>query len=231
MYQERYNNFSESKMLLIENGYDEEDFSGIERKGEFRDYLKLVHSGTLYPSERDPTAFFDAVAALNRTKQISSEKVKIIFRGSGHDSYLGPLIQERQIEHIIQLKPSIPHREALAEIVNADGLLLFQAANCNHQIPAKVYEYLRAGRPILAMTDHTGDTAAVLKSFGIHSIADLCSENEIRTELLEYIEMIKNSSPELKNINSIDRYDRKKETYRLSRVLEEVIEDARKRGD
>ena len=52
---------------------------------------------------------------------------------------------------------------ALAEQLAADGLLLFQAANCNHQIPAKLYEYLRAGRPILALTDAAGNTAATLR--------------------------------------------------------------------
>ena len=37
----------------------------------------------------------------------------------------------------------------------ADALLVLQASNCNEQIPAKLYEYLRTGRPILC-TDRSG---------------------------------------------------------------------------
>jgi len=50
-------------------------------------------------------------------------------------------------------------------------LLLLQASNCNSQIPAKVYEYLRAGKPILALTDPEGDTATLLRNLGINTIA------------------------------------------------------------
>ena len=38
-------------------------------------------------------------------------------------------------------------------MLRADGLLILQAANCNEQIPAKLYKYLRARRPIVALTD------------------------------------------------------------------------------
>jgi len=42
---------------------------------------------------------------------------------------------------------------ATAVRMAADALLVMQASNCNAQIPAKIYEYLRAGKPILALTD------------------------------------------------------------------------------
>ena len=44
------------------------------------------------------------------------------------------------------------------------GLLLLQASNCNDQVPAKAYEYLRCHRPVLALTDPAGDTAELLRS-------------------------------------------------------------------
>ena len=40
----------------------------------------------------------------------------------------------------------------------ADGLLLFQGAQCNRQIPAKAYEYLACRRPIIGLIDSSGDT-------------------------------------------------------------------------
>jgi hypothetical protein len=60
------------------------------------------------------------------------------------------LATEFGIERFIELLPPIPYRAALEEMLRADALLVLQAANCNEQIPAKLYEYLRSGRPIVA---------------------------------------------------------------------------------
>ena len=56
-------------------------------------------------------------------------------------------------------------------MLTVDGLLVLQAANCNDQIPAKTYEYLRAQQPLLALTDPAGDTADVIRRAGIDTIA------------------------------------------------------------
>ena len=43
----------------------------------------------------------------------------------------------------------------------------------NHQIPAKVYEYIAAGQPIVALTPPDSDTASVVRDSGGQYIADL----------------------------------------------------------
>jgi hypothetical protein len=77
------------------------------------------------------------------------------------------------------LCPAIPYREALAEMMACDALLVMQASNCNAQIPAKIYEYLRAGKPILGLTDPDGDTAHVMRQAGLGDIVRLDSADEI----------------------------------------------------
>jgi hypothetical protein len=69
----------------------------------------------------------------------------------------------------------------------ADGLLILQAANCNAQVPAKLYEYLRAARPLLALTDAAGDTAATLRAAGIDTIAPLDDAAAIAAALLRFL--------------------------------------------
>ena len=104
-------------------------------------------SGLVYPSERDPTQLFAALRRLANTGRLHLGKLKVRFRASGHDAMLRALARDHQLDERIELLPPVPDREALEEMVRADGLLLLQAANCNEQIPAKLYEYLRAGRP------------------------------------------------------------------------------------
>lgn len=69
----------------------------------------------------------------------------------------------------------------------ADALLVMQAANCNAQIPAKLYEYFRAGRPLIGLTDPTGDTARSLRAAGVSAIAPLDNAAAIGELLLRYL--------------------------------------------
>jgi glycosyltransferase involved in cell wall biosynthesis len=174
MYTGRYPDVSASRFEVIENGFDEEDFARLEpavRTGPRR--VRLLHSGLLYPNERDPRAFFGALAELKRAGTIDASRVEVILRGTGHDGEIAPMIAAQGVGDLVTLAPPLGYTDALAEMLDADMLLLFQAANCNHQIPAKLYEYLRSRRPVLALTDAAGDTAATLRDAGVDTIVAL----------------------------------------------------------
>ena len=94
-------------------------------------------------------------------------------------NFCNSLAHTHGAQDFIELCPAIPYREALAEMLAVDALLVMQASNCNAQIPAKIYEYLRAGKPILGLTDPEGDTAGVLRGAGLNAIARLDSADEI----------------------------------------------------
>ena len=150
----------ESKVLLIENGYDEETFLRAERSKPAKRMqtgsVTLLHSGLVYSSERDPSCLFAAVAALKWESEISPDRLQIVLRASGNDETFRRDLIARGITDIVRLEPAVDYLRALQEMMEADGLLVLQASNCNQQVPAKLYEYLRAGRPILALTDPAG---------------------------------------------------------------------------
>ena len=185
MYQQRYPGAA-SRMVVLENGYDEESFasvapqaSGDSIPADGRRPLLMLHSGIVYPSERDPSQLFEALGRLQKSGTLSPADLRIRFRASVHDDLLQSLAQAHGAQDFIELCPAIPYREALAEMMAVDALLVLQASNCNEQIPAKIYEYLRAGKPILGLTDPAGDTAGVLRGAGLHDIARLDSVDEI----------------------------------------------------
>ncbi|WP_296502328.1 glycosyltransferase [Rhodoferax sp.] len=185
MYQQRYP-AAAGRMVVLENGYDEESFSPAalaphEASGPAAGTqpLLMLHSGIVYPLERDPTQLFIALARLRSEGTLGPAELRIRFRASVHDDLLRQLAQTHGAQDFIELSPAIPYREALAEMMAADVLLVMQASNCNAQIPAKIYEYLRAGKPILALTDPEGDTAGVLRSAGLNDVARLDSVEEI----------------------------------------------------
>lgn len=184
LYRERYRDAPDGRFQVIENGYDEETFGAVEKNCVDRSALvpgavTFLHSGVVYPSERDPTQLFDALAVLKREADPTLPGWRVRFRAAGHEALLRSMIDARGLADCVELQPPIPYAAAIEEMLRADALLLMQAANCNQQIPAKWYEYLRTGRPVLGLTDPVGDTAGAMRAAGLAWLARLDSVAEI----------------------------------------------------
>jgi len=224
MYTERYPSIPKSRWMVIANGYDEEDFAIVEQGLTIlpnnNKQIVLVHSGILYPSERDPTAFFEALAELQKNKAISSENIRIILRGSGNEEYYQRQLKDKGIDDIVFLEPSISYRDAIAEMICADGLLIFQASNCNRQIPAKIYEYLRARRPIFALTDAEGDTAKFLRTVGIDTIAPWNSKEAISIGLLQFLQKVREGCAPIAADDYVRQHSRQSKTQDFAKLLD-----------
>ncbi len=227
LYAERYPDIPKSRLTIIENGYDESSFAGAEQLpgpvGLANGPLLLVHSGTVYPSERDPRPFFGALSELQRDGGVKPGELKVVLRATGCDDYLRGLIASYGIDGIVTLEPTIPYRAALAEMLAADGLLVLQAANCNYQVPAKLYEYLRARRPIIALTDPAGDTAGVLRNAGIDTIARLDSQEEISRLLMRFIDLLRHQRAPVATEANVAAASRRARTIELAKVLDAVV--------
>lgn len=185
--------------------------------------VTLIHSGVLYPQERDPKPFFSALRSLKKANEINSATLKVVLRATGNDNAYRAMLGDYGIADLVDLAPAISYRAALQEMLTTDGLLLFQAAMCNHQIPAKLYEYMRAGRPILALTDPVGNTAESLRKAGSTHIVDITDEVAIAAELKLFVAGLQNASlkgvmPAAAALNS--RHSR---TAELARLLNSVV--------
>ncbi len=227
IYLERYPEFLKPEMcVLISNGYDEADFRHLELSAigpvPAGRRIRLVHSGLIYPVERDPRPMFSAVGRLKKMGRLSADRVQIVFRAPGSEDLYRRLLTERDIEDLITLEPHMPYRQALQECAEADGLLLFQAADCDMQIPAKAYEYLRIGKPILALTTHAGDTATLLREVGGATIVNIASEDEIYEGLSSFIDALRVGTHPVPDKEKIQRYTREGQAGQLARVLDDL---------
>jgi glycosyltransferase involved in cell wall biosynthesis len=196
LYQESFTDIPSSRWSCVPNGYDEDSFleaeatkvtdSGINNK------ITLLHSGLIYPVERDPTEFFKAISELHSEGKISPDWLTIMLRASGHDDFCKKQAVHLGIEQYVKFGSAVPYIDSLKEMLSASGLLIFQSSICNQQIPAKIYEYIRARKPVLALTDEHGDTAALLKKVGLKNIAPLDNKDAIKKSLQDFIYMIRN---------------------------------------
>lgn len=213
------------RLVLIENGYDESSFIDAETAPapatSPNGLFTLLHSGVIYPSERDPGPLFAALAKLRNETRLAPEHFRLRLRASAHDDHLRALLQRHPgAADLVELAPPLPHREALAEMLGADGLLLLQAANCNDQIPAKLYEYLRANRPLLALADAAGDTAAALRHAGIHTIGQLDNASDIAAQLMRFLQLCRANQAPRAAPALILSHSRAARTHQLAALLD-----------
>ncbi len=225
LYRNRYE-AAAGKVVVIPNGFDEGCFSEIDNKmiegASNVAKVTLLHSGLLYPKERDPTNFFKAIADLKNEGHIDAKKVEIILRSSGNEEDYQQCINRLGIDDVVYLKPSVPYKEAVSEMLSVDGLLILQANNCNQQIPAKIYEYIYACKPILGLTTLQGDTGRLLQELGVPTIAALEDAAQVKIELNRFIQMIVDGSYLLPEEEKVKGYSRKSGVATLAKILNEV---------
>jgi glycosyltransferase involved in cell wall biosynthesis len=223
MYLLRYPEIEHRRSRVIVNGYDEEDFTDLppapRRISGADGPLRLLHAGLIYPEERDPRPLFHALVSLKKTGTVSPKTLQLDLRASGSEDYYARLINELHIADIVQLLPPLPYRDSLQDAATADALLLLQGPSCDHQIPAKAYEYLRLDKPILALTTHEGDTGTLLETTGGATIVDPLSADAIARALPRFLDAVLTGTHSLP-IPAITRgYARRSQAGELARCL------------
>ena len=226
IYRERYPE-SSGRVGVIENGFDEESFAGLPASEDPRrplnpNMITLLHSGIVYPKERDPTQLFAAMRHMADIGALDAGKVKVRFRASAHDQLIRTLTAQSGLEDFVELLPPISYGAALEEMTRADGLLVLQAANCNEQIPAKLYEYLRSGRPIVALTDPSGDTAGLMRDAGLDAIARLDSPGEIAHCLSRFLDNVSTNGAKLPDKAYVARLSRREQARSLASLFDKA---------
>ncbi len=169
-FRQTYPHLPAGKFAAVPNGYDNVEWDNlpaeIRRDEKGKEKFQIVYAGTFYV-ERDPQPLFRALRRLIDSGEIAGAQIQVDLVGWCATSE-GRSVREMAVECGVSDCVNIlgPRRrpETLRRITEAD-LLLVLAERFVNQIPGKTYEYLRAGRPILALTPE-GALANLLRRIG-----------------------------------------------------------------
>jgi glycosyltransferase involved in cell wall biosynthesis len=145
------------KFFTVPNGYDNGEWevspAETRREQEIEGKFLITYTGKFY-IERDPQPLFRALRTLIDSGEIESEQVRVDLVGWCETSE-GRSVREMAVNlglgECVNILGPRSRQETIRRIRQAD-LLLLLAERFVIQIPGKTYEYLRAGRPILALT-------------------------------------------------------------------------------
>ncbi|MBX3423661.1 MAG: glycosyltransferase [Pirellulaceae bacterium] len=175
-------------VAVVFNGYDQvasaPHNSLNDRESENNDRLiRIVYTGTIYPQKRDPEPLFQALRALADQQQIDLQRFQLCFLG---DKLAGlpQLLHQYQLSHLAHL-PGQVSREQSHQTQSQAALLLLLGADDAGVLPGKLFEYLAAGRPVLAIGDTPASDAGRLLHDAGCGLAVGRDVEQIKSVLLE----------------------------------------------
>ena len=208
------------KWSIIPNGYDGSDFDGITSTPQ-RDRFVLTYAGSLY-GKRNPSTVLKAAESLIANHPEFREKLLIRFVGRVDPQYLDAF---RKLGDAFEHVPYVPHRESLGHLLNASALLLVidDAASASSIVTGKLYEYLRAAKPILAVAPG-GEAADLIRGLGAGRVVSPDDPAAVEKTLLDWMRLWEAGKPiPCASGRDIDRFERKALTGELTALFDATI--------
>lgn len=217
-----YGSRLDGKEIVIPNGYDPEDFEGLEPVKD--DFFSIAYTGTLN-TKMKPSYFLEAVAQLAAQSPDFMNRVRLDFIGR-MSADAAVLFDDRRLRGTVRLTPHLSHKACLRRTVGADLLLLLIPDWPGNAliVTGKLFEYLRSGRPVLCLSD-CGEAADIVQDAGAGFTVPAKDIDSIKAVVWVCYERWKRGESLLKEPIRRDRiqeYDRRRTCERLASVLDEV---------
>lgn len=233
----RYPELRADKFVTITNGYDEKDFASIVpvRTQKFQ----IFYPGTIDLENRNPKGLFAAIRRALDQGWLDSADLQVTFLGCG--SYGNSALFRKDLKdfslepYVEAVTERIPYREALARMAGADVVVvlsenLSDVGDGNNiqqwtamQVPAKLYEYLRVGRPLLALVSE-GAVKELLEKTGAGVPIPSRDTERVALALKHYYEVRRAETDSMKAAYAgISEYSRENLTALLARELDALV--------
>lgn len=151
------------KADVVYNGFDESDL-GQTGDAFVSDKFTLTYLGVLF-KVRNPECLWQALGELVTEDTRFAEKLQVKLIGQVDKEVTQTITRNGLKDHVV-LSPYIPHNQVADALQQSSVLLLPLMSNDESDtlglIPAKVFEYMASGRPILCIGPTNGDTAKIL---------------------------------------------------------------------
>jgi hypothetical protein len=161
----------ESKCVSLTNGYDAETL-GLKHEGGASDCghasetaaegYELCHFGTVY-GKRSPQSLLRAIQELRSEGLLAPHQIRLRFIGTWDHVGLecDELAAVLEKDGFLKRDPPVAHEECVSQMKQSSVLLVLQP-DSPLQIPAKLYEYVAVGRPLL-LVGGEGATANLVR--------------------------------------------------------------------
>ncbi len=207
-----------NRIEVLTNGFDTiEDLSTQKLDEKF----SITHVG-LMNSDRNPTILWEVLNEISNTNLNFKNDLRIKLIGKLDDA----VIQDLKVfdHNTIETIPYLDHKDVSKYQASSQVLLLSinEVPSAKGIITGKIFEYLQAKRPILAIGPEDGDAAMILKNTNAGTIIGFKNKTALKATILNLYKDYKEGVLFVKSIN-IEQYHRKNITSQLAEVIKKVV--------
>ncbi len=240
---ERNPGLDPGKIVVITNGYDESDFAaagellrrergsdagtevdaaGSGEIGSEPGPEPILHAGQLNP-ERPLAPYLAGLHRFVTRNPGRAMQARTLFLGGFYDQN----VQEARrsgLEGLVRFEAGRPHVSSVAALLRARILLLLERDDDRGRLilPGKIFEYLRAGRPILAVVPRGGAADRLVRDSGAGIVADPGDPDAVSAAIGELLDRTAGRPPESADPSRYAAFERRSLARRLSEVLDSV---------
>ena len=218
MVRDLYKSLTSTRVEMITNGYDEEDFEGpVESDG----YFNLTHTG-IFPGDGNPEVLWDVLQRKSGSDPQFGQALRIRLVGKTDAGIYSSLGSHGLSSKVIDLGYQ-PHNIAVREQRTASVLLLPLRDDPDYRmiLPGKLFEYVASRRPVLGIGQEDGAMAELLKETGAGTVCDWDNREAVSSFIDDCWEKFK-AGTLTGSSSGYEKYSRRSLTAALASLLDEV---------
>ncbi len=207
------------RVEVITNGFDDEveSLKPILLDTEF----SISYVGLL-PQQSNPKVFFNILCEICSKNTTFKNDLKLNFIGDISDEVKTEIRKNNLIENSCFVG-YVHHQKAIEYQKKAQVLLLLipNVKKSEGILTGKLFEYLTANRPILALAPTQGDLSKVLEDTNSGVVINFDDKEKLKTKILELYQQYKEENLVVKSTN-IQQFHRKELTKKLANIIKSL---------
>jgi glycosyltransferase involved in cell wall biosynthesis len=213
------------KLVHIPNGFDLSDYPVLPATETARNqHFTVTYTGAMY-GRRNPAEFFAAVNLLvERGVMLPAEFIlRFVGRFGGE---INAMFDTFPHQESLDIMGYMPHEDSIRELLRSDALLLVvdEAKESEEIVPGKVYEYIGAGKPIIAIAPPHGAIATLLAETRTGQVAHQSDVERLAGIIANYFHDWKHGTKHgtrafTPDAAKVAHYERRNATKRLADLL------------
>lgn len=207
------------RIRYIPNGFDRRDFEGVEAKKK-KGPLTVCYTGILgLDNINRGTTLYKALRSLRDQEGLTPDRLQVHIMGEV-SSVEAERIRRSGVSTFIVQDGFVPHRLAMGRLKQADlAWLPYHSEYSKLIVPAKTYEYIGSGTPILVEVNSHHETAELVKKTGTGLVVP---EGNVGLVLDALKLLLSGRFPYSPKPKEIARFDRCNQTRKLAGIVDEL---------
>jgi glycosyltransferase involved in cell wall biosynthesis len=207
------------RIEVIHNGFDEKDYQDLDYKLDKK--FSIAYTGMFF-RDQNPPELWEVLKELIDDLPGFKEDLQLKFTGK-IDALVLNNIEKSGLSNYLVHTDYVDHSR-IPEIQSLSQLLLLcinRVDNAGYILTGKVFEYLAAKRPILAICPLDSDIAGIIRSTKSGTIIDFDNKKKLKEVITAYYNQFKSGGLH-GNTTGIEAYSRLNLTSKLATLLDQI---------